>query len=84
MSQVLQHVIEAIGPASQANAQAVRARLAAVNAPVLERLASTLAAAQHSPRPRAAQRMIVVIAGDHGCGDPGIARGNVDNVTSAQ
>ncbi|HEY5928428.1 MAG TPA: nicotinate-nucleotide--dimethylbenzimidazole phosphoribosyltransferase [Kofleriaceae bacterium] len=75
MSQVLQHVIEAIGPASQANAEAVRVRVAQANAPVLERLAAALAAAQHTPRPRAAKRMIVVVAGDHGCGDPGIAMG---------
>lgn len=75
MSQVLQHVIEAIGPASQANAEAVRARVAQANAPVLERLAASLAAAQHTPRPRTERRMIVVVAGDHGCGDPGIAMG---------
>jgi nicotinate-nucleotide--dimethylbenzimidazole phosphoribosyltransferase len=75
VSQVLQHVIEAIGPASQANAEVVRARVAQANAPMLERLAAALAAAQHTPRPRAARRMIVVVAGDHGCGDPGIVMG---------
>jgi nicotinate-nucleotide--dimethylbenzimidazole phosphoribosyltransferase len=75
VSQVLQHVIEAIGPASQANAEAVRARVAQANAPVLERLAAALAAAQHTPKPRAAKRVIVVVAGDHGCGDPGIVMG---------
>jgi nicotinate-nucleotide--dimethylbenzimidazole phosphoribosyltransferase len=75
VSQVLRHVIEAIGPASQANAEAVRARLAPANAPVLERLGVALAAAQHTPKPRAAQRLVVVVAGDHGCGDPGIAMG---------
>ena len=75
MSQVLQHVIEAIGPASQANAEVVRARVAQANAPVLERLAAVLAAAQHTPKPRAANRLIVVVAGDHGCGDPGIVMG---------
>lgn len=75
MSQVLQHVIAAIGPASQANAEAVRARLAAANTPVLEQLAVRIAGAQHTPRPRASRRLIVVAAGDHGCGDPGIAMG---------
>ena len=75
MSQVLQHVIEAIGPASAANAEAVRARIATANAPVLERLAAQLAGAQHSPHPRTAKRLIVVVAGDHGAGDPGIAMG---------
>lgn len=80
MSHVLQHVIEAIGPASQANAEAVRARIAQANAPVLERLAASLAGAQHTPKPRTAARTIVVVAGDHGCGDPGIAMG-VDHPT---
>jgi nicotinate-nucleotide--dimethylbenzimidazole phosphoribosyltransferase len=75
VSAVLQHVIEAIGPASQANADAVRARVAQANAPVLERLAAALAGAQHTPKPRSAKRMIVVVAGDHGCGDPGIEMG---------
>ena len=40
MSHVLQHVIEAIGPASQANAEAVRARIAQATAPVLDRLSA--------------------------------------------
>ena len=75
MSQVLSHVIDAIGPASQANAEAVRARVAQANAPVLERLAARLAGAQHTPKPRAANRMIVVVAADHGSGDPGLAMG---------
>ena len=75
MSQVLSHVIGSIGPASQANAEAVRMRMAPANAPVLERLAASLAAAQHTPRPRADRRLVVVVAGDHGAGDPGIAMG---------
>lgn len=75
MSQVLSHVIASIGPASQANAEAVRMRMAPANAPVLERLAASLAAAQHSPKPRADRRLVVVVAGDHGAGDPGIAMG---------
>lgn len=75
MSQVLQHVIAAIGPASQASAEAAGARIAAANAPVLERLARALAGAQHTPRPRSARRTVVVVAADHGVGDPGIAMG---------
>jgi nicotinate-nucleotide--dimethylbenzimidazole phosphoribosyltransferase len=76
MSQVLQHVIESIGPASQANAEALRARIAAAaNAPVLEGLAARLAGAQHTPRPRASRRLVVVAVADHGVGDPGIAMG---------
>lgn len=75
MSQVLQHVIAAIGPASQANAEAVGARIAAANAPMLERLARALAGAQHTPSPRSSRRTVVVVAADHGVGDPGIAMG---------
>jgi nicotinate-nucleotide--dimethylbenzimidazole phosphoribosyltransferase len=75
MSQVLNHVIEAIGPASEANAASVRARLAPAATPVLERLGTALAAAQHTPRPRAGKKLIVVVAGDHGAGDPGIPMG---------
>ena len=73
MSEVLRHVVESITPASQAYAQIARGKIAAN--PLLERLAGSLAAAQHTPRPRAARRTIVVVAGDHGCGDPGIALG---------
>jgi nicotinate-nucleotide--dimethylbenzimidazole phosphoribosyltransferase len=75
VSEVLKHVIAAIGPASQANAEAVRARIAEANAPTLERLAASLAAAQHTPKPRTAKRLIAVVAGDHGCGDPGLVMG---------
>jgi nicotinate-nucleotide--dimethylbenzimidazole phosphoribosyltransferase len=50
-------------------------RMAPANAPVLERLAASLAAAQHTPKPRAEKRLVIVAAGDHGAGDPGIAMG---------
>ena len=73
MSQVIRHVVESITPASQAYAQIAAAKITAN--PVLERLAARLAGAQHTPRPRAAKRTIVVAAGDHGAGDPGIALG---------
>jgi len=75
MSNLIKHVVEAIGPASQANAESARARVAPVGTPVLQQLAGVLAGAQHSPRPRTAKRVIAVVAGDHGCGDPGIAMG---------
>jgi nicotinate-nucleotide--dimethylbenzimidazole phosphoribosyltransferase len=72
---ILRHVIGAIGPASAAHADAARRRVAAAGAPVLERLAGALGGAQHTARPRSARRVIVVCAGDHGVGDPGVALG---------
>ncbi|NVB77235.1 MAG: hypothetical protein HOV81_02465 [Kofleriaceae bacterium] len=75
MSQVLQHVIDAIGPASEVNAEAAQNRVVAAGATVLERLARALGGAQHSPVPRGTRRRIVVAVGDHGCGDPGLAMG---------
>lgn len=71
---VLREVVAGIGPASAAHAEAARARVAVAGAPVLDRLAAALGGAQHTGRPRAG-RAIVVCAGDHGCGDPGIALG---------
>lgn len=73
---VLRHVIDAISPASRAHAAAARAAVAGVGAPILERLAAALAGAQHTPRPRGDRRTIVVVAGDHGAGDPGISLGD--------
>ena len=75
MTGVLRHVIESIAPASAAHAEAARRSVAGAGAPLLERLAAALGGAQHAPRPRAARRTIVVCAGDHGAGDPGIALG---------
>lgn len=75
MSDVLRHVIDSITPASGAQAQRARSLVAGAGAPMLERLAASLGGAQHTPRPRAARRTIVVCAGDHGTGDPGIALG---------
>jgi len=72
---VLRHVIEAITPASGAHAEGARLRVAAAGTPLLERLAKAIAGAQHTPRPRTERRTIVVVAGDHGVGDPGIALG---------
>ncbi|MBV8760683.1 MAG: nicotinate-nucleotide--dimethylbenzimidazole phosphoribosyltransferase [Deltaproteobacteria bacterium] len=76
MSEVLRHVIDSIGAASRASAEVARSKVASAGAPVLERLAASLAGAQHTPRPRAAKKTIVVVAGDHGAGDPGIVLGD--------
>jgi nicotinate-nucleotide--dimethylbenzimidazole phosphoribosyltransferase len=72
---VLRHVIDSITPASAAHAEGARLHAKAAGTPILERLAARLGAAQHAPRPRAERRTIVVVAGDHGAGDPGIAMG---------
>ncbi len=75
MSEVLHHVIESISPASAAHAEGARLRVAGAGAGVLERLAMTLGGAQHTASIRVARRAIVVVAGDHGCGDPGVSLG---------
>lgn len=72
---VLRHVIDCIAPASASHAEGARHRVAAAAAPLLEQLAMTLGGAQHTTRPRATHRTIVVCAGDHGVGDPGISLG---------
>jgi len=72
---VLRHVIDSITPASAAHAEGARRLVAGANAPLLERLAGALGAAQHTTRPRARRRTIVVCAGDHGAGDPGVSLG---------
>jgi nicotinate-nucleotide--dimethylbenzimidazole phosphoribosyltransferase len=72
---VLRHVVESITPASAAHAEGARLRVASAGVPLLERLAMRLGAAQHTARVRAARRTIVVVAGDHGAADPGIALG---------
>ena len=72
---VLRHVIDSIPPASRAHADAAAQRVASAGSPVLARLAGALGGAQHTARPRVGQRAIVVVAGDHGVGDPGVALG---------
>jgi nicotinate-nucleotide--dimethylbenzimidazole phosphoribosyltransferase len=72
---VLRHVIEAITPASAAHGDAARRQVLGAGVPLLEHLALRLGAAQHTARPRSARRVIVVCAGDHGVGDPGVALG---------
>ena len=70
-SQVLQHVIDAITPASNASGASARAAIAGVGSPMLSSLAAAFAAAQHTTSLRLARRTLLVSAGDHGCGDPG-------------
>lgn len=72
---VLRHVLDAIAPASGAFGADARRRVSIAGAPILEQLAARLGAAQHTARPRSDRRMIVVCAGDHGVGDPGVALG---------
>jgi len=72
---VLRHVLASITPASVVHGEAARRAVAGAGAAVLERLAVALGSAQHTPRPRSLRRTIVVCAGDHGVGDPGIALG---------
>jgi nicotinate-nucleotide--dimethylbenzimidazole phosphoribosyltransferase len=75
MTEVVRHVVDSIAPASRVHAEAAAAAVASAGAPVLERLAHAIGGAQHSAKPRAARRKIVVAIGDHGAGDPGIAMG---------
>ncbi|MCX5746931.1 MAG: nicotinate-nucleotide--dimethylbenzimidazole phosphoribosyltransferase [Proteobacteria bacterium] len=75
MSAVVRHVVDAISPASGAHAEAARQRVAGAGLAILERLAMALAAAQHTPRPTVARRTALIVAGDHGVGDPGISLG---------
>ena len=72
---VLRHVVTSITPASVVHGEVARRRVAGAGAALLEQLATALGAAQHTPRPRGARRAIVVCAGDHGVGDPGVRLG---------
>ncbi len=75
VSEILRHVCASIGGASRVHGEVARAAIASVGAPMLERLAAALGAAQHQPTPRGARRVLVVVAGDHGAGDPGVSLG---------
>ncbi|HWO19502.1 MAG TPA: nicotinate-nucleotide--dimethylbenzimidazole phosphoribosyltransferase [Kofleriaceae bacterium] len=72
---MLRHVIDSISPASAAHAEGARRNVAGAGAPLLEQLAAALGGAQHTPRPRGARRTLLVCAGDHGAGDPGVSLG---------
>ncbi|HEU4729736.1 MAG TPA: nicotinate-nucleotide--dimethylbenzimidazole phosphoribosyltransferase [Kofleriaceae bacterium] len=73
--EVLRHVVASITPASAAHGEGARRLVAGAGVPLLERLATTLGGAQHTAHPRAGRRSIVVCAGDHGVGDPGVTLG---------
>ena len=75
VSAVLRHVCDSIGVASHVQAEAARATVASAGAPMLERLAARLGGAQHTSRPRGTRRLIIVVAADHGAGDPGVSLG---------
>ncbi len=72
---IIAQVVATIGPASAACRDAARAKASTAGSDLLQRLAGAIAGAQHAPAVRATPRTIVVVAGDHGCGDPGIALG---------
>ncbi len=74
MSAVVRHVVDSISPASEVFAAAARDALGSAGVPMLADLAARLAGAQHG-RPRVARRTLVICAGDHGAGDPGISLG---------
>jgi nicotinate-nucleotide--dimethylbenzimidazole phosphoribosyltransferase len=76
---VLDHVVSSIGPASKAQAEGARQRLAARPGGAeggLEQLAIRLAGARHAPHPRVERRVLVVCAADHGIADPGVDLGD--------
>jgi nicotinate-nucleotide--dimethylbenzimidazole phosphoribosyltransferase len=75
---VIDGLCAAISPASRAQATGAAQRLprrAREPRDLLERLAIWLAAARHSPRPSTSNKRVVVVAADHGVGDPGVSLG---------
>lgn len=76
ISEVIRHVVDSISPRSLAHAEGARQRAAAAGAPdMLLRLAMRVAGAQHAPAARVARRTALIVAGDHGVGDPGLSLG---------
>lgn len=83
-SEMVAGIIASIVPASAAHAAEAQNRIASILGPksglappslsqpagVIERLAGLLAGAQHATLPIAKQRIMVVVAGDHGCASP--------------
>jgi nicotinate-nucleotide--dimethylbenzimidazole phosphoribosyltransferase len=72
-SPVLRHVIASIAPTSEPHRRAAMRQLRAAG-PLFDRLGGALAAAQHAA-PHARRRTLVIAAGDHGAGDPGVSLG---------
>lgn len=83
MSAVLDHVIAAISPASEAQAAAAHARLGDPEPGSVAALAIRLAAARHAPRPRVGRKTVVVVLGDHGVAEPGIDLGDAHPTAQA-
>jgi nicotinate-nucleotide--dimethylbenzimidazole phosphoribosyltransferase len=74
---VIEHVIAAISPASEAQAEGARQRLRGEAEPgSLADLAVRLAAARHAPSPRTDRKAVVVVLADHGVADPGLDLGD--------
>jgi nicotinate-nucleotide--dimethylbenzimidazole phosphoribosyltransferase len=79
MSEVIDHIIESISPASVAQAtgaaqRLLRAQIGAQHGELGE-LATRLCAARHSPEPKLTNKVVVVVAADHGVASPGIDLG---------
>lgn len=79
MSEVIDHIIASISPASVAQAtgatqRLLRAQLGAQNGD-LGALATRLCAARHSPAPSLLNKVVVVVAADHGVASSGIDLG---------
>lgn len=80
MSEVLDHILASISPASVAQAtgatqRLLRAGLSEDNG-ALCALAARLCAARHSPHPALERRSVLVVAADHGIASPGIELGD--------
>jgi len=81
-SAVIEHVVAAIGPASEAHGELARQRLGGLGLGPVAALAIRIAGAQHAVRLRVARQALVVVAADHGVGAPGIDLGD-EHPTSA-
>ena len=80
MSEVLDHILASVSPASIAQATGATQRL--LRAGLTEdngglcALAARLCAARHSPSPALERRTVLVVAADHGVASPGIELGD--------
>lgn len=87
---VLAHVLDAISPASAAQAYGARMRLGGQHGRDLDRmqsLAERLAAARHAPQPAVARKLVVVCAADHGvvaAGDASATRAALRQIATGE
>ena len=89
---VLAHVLDAISPASAAQAYGARMRLGGQHGRELGRvevLAERLAAARHAPQPAVARKLVVVCAADHGVatarpGQPSTTRAALSQIATGE